>query len=122
MTNYTLIKGMNHEVVTEVLLEEVIAVVELHRAKIFPPPSPKRLPAAQGFGRRGFAQAGSPSLPSGPEGPMGRRSKRGNSSLYKREGRKDLFLDIHTIYVETSAEYLRATVLTLAGKYRLQHL
>ena len=31
MTNYTSIKGMNREVVIEVLLEEVIAVVELHR-------------------------------------------------------------------------------------------
>ncbi len=34
MTNYTLIKGMKHEVVTEVLLGQVIAVDELHRAKM----------------------------------------------------------------------------------------
>ena len=39
MTNYTLIRGMKHDVVTEVLLEQVIAMGGLHRPPPFPSPS-----------------------------------------------------------------------------------
>jgi hypothetical protein len=35
-----------------------IGAFEVHLSGVLALPSPKRLPAAQGFGRRGFAQAG----------------------------------------------------------------
>jgi hypothetical protein len=36
----------------------ILGTFEFERLKVTALPSPKRLPAAQGFGRRGYAQAG----------------------------------------------------------------
>ena len=52
--------------------------VENSILKIPPLPSSKRLPAAQGFGRRGFAQSGTLPLPKGGDRfPLRKKGVRG---------------------------------------------